>query len=139
MSGSVNKVILIGNLGNDPELRSSSNGLYVTTLNVATTEWRKDKDGKNFYSKTEWHRVVVFGNLAKNCAEYLRKGRKVYVEGSLCSRQITDSSGQERTIYEIRANNVIFLGRPEDKKVEEGEYTEEEPIAPVDEEDNIPF
>ena len=101
MAGSVNKVILVGNLGDDPEARSLNNGGEVVNLRVATSENWKDKDG-NRQERTEWHRVVIFNeNLGRVAKSYLRKGSKVYLEGQLQTRKWTDNSGQDKYSTEV--------------------------------------
>ena len=101
MAGSVNKVILVGNLGDDPEARSLNNGGEVVNLRVATSENWKDKDG-NRQERTEWHRVVIFNeNLGKVAKSYLRKGSKVYLEGQIQTRKWQDQSGQDKYSTEI--------------------------------------
>ncbi len=101
MAGSVNKVILVGNLGRDPEVRSMQNGGKVVNLSVATSERWKDREG-NPQERTEWHRVVIFNDRLGDVAErYLRKGSKVYLEGQLQTRKWTDNSGQERYTTEV--------------------------------------
>ena len=101
MAGSVNKVILVGNLGNDPESRSFANGGEVVNLSVATTENWKDRDG-NKQERTEWHRVVIFNeNLGRVAKQYLRKGSKVYLEGQLQTRKWQDNSGQDKYSTEV--------------------------------------
>lgn len=105
---SVNKVILIGNLGADPELRSTSGGTSVCSLRLATNERWKDKQG-TFQERTEWHRVVVWGAQADNCGKYLSKGRSVFVEGRLQTRKWDDRDGNTRYTTEIVATNVVFL------------------------------
>lgn len=101
MAGSVNKVILVGNLGRDPEVRTMQNGGKVVNLSVATSERWNDRDG-NRQEKTEWHRVVIFNEkLAEVCERYLRKGSKVYVEGQLQTRKWTDQSGQDKYSTEV--------------------------------------
>ena len=107
--GSVNKVILVGNLGADPELRHTPGGAAVANLRIATTEVFKDKDG-NRQEKTEWHRVSVWGKQAEHCGQYLAKGRQVYVEGSLATREWTDKDGVKRYSTEVKAFQVTFLG-----------------------------
>lgn len=114
---SVNKVILLGNLGADPEVRYTSNGQAVTELRMATSEQWTDKDGQR-QERTEWHAVSVWGKTAELCGQYLAKGRKVYVEGRLESREYTDKEGVKRKVWEIRADKVTFLGgtkRDEDR------------------------
>lgn len=106
---SVNKVIIIGNLGADPEKRVTGSGQTVATLNVATNEKWTDKGGQK-QERTEWHRVVVWGAQADNCAQYLSKGKQVYVEGRLQTRQWDDKEGKKRYTTEIVAQRVQFLG-----------------------------
>lgn len=102
MAGSINKVILIGNLGNDPEIRSMQNGNRVANLAVATSESWKDKQTGERRERTEWHRVVVFNEgLVNLCERYLKKGSKVYIEGQLETRKYQDQSGADRYITEI--------------------------------------
>ncbi len=109
MSG-VNKVIIVGRLGGDPELKSVGNGQSVARLNVATSEMWTGKDGQK-QERTEWHRIVVWGKQAENCAKFLAKGRQVYVEGRLQTRSWEDTaSGQKKYATEIVANTVQFLG-----------------------------
>lgn len=100
MSGSLNKVILVGNLGRDPEVRSTQNGDKVANLNIATSERWRDRDGNN-QERTEWHRVVLFGKIADVAERFLRKGSKVLIEGKLQTRKWQDQSGQERYTTEI--------------------------------------
>ena len=102
MAGSVNKVILVGNLGKDPEVRRMTSGEPVVNLSVATSETRKDKSSGERKEKTEWHRVVIFNeNIVKVCENYLRKGSTVYIEGALQTRKYQDNSGAERYSTEI--------------------------------------
>ena len=107
--GSVNKVILVGNLGRDIELRYTPGGAAVATLNMATTEVWNDKSGQR-QEKTEWHRVVLWGKTAETLAEYLLKGRQIYVEGRLQTRQWDDRDGNKRYTTEVRADRVVLLG-----------------------------
>jgi single-strand DNA-binding protein len=104
----VNKVILIGRLGADPEVRYTQDGMMVTNLRIATNEYRKDKSGERV-DRTEWHRVVAFGKLAEICGNYLSKGRLVFIEGSLRTRQWEDKEGNKRSTTEILANNMQML------------------------------
>ncbi len=113
MSRGVNKVILIGNLGGDPELRYTPNGHAVASFNIATTEGRKDKDG-NWNDHTEWHRVVTWNKLAETAGEYLKKGSQVYIEGRIQTRQWEDKEGVKRYQTEIVAQNLQMLGRRSD-------------------------
>jgi single-strand DNA-binding protein len=106
---SVNKVILIGNLGRDPEIRYMPSGDAVATLNLATTEKWKDKSGEA-QEQTEWHRISFFGRQAEICGEYLRKGSSIYVEGRLQTRKWTDKDGNERYTTEIRGDRMQMLG-----------------------------
>ncbi len=106
---SVNKVILIGNLGKDPETRYMSNGEAVTNITLATTDTWKDRNGEK-QEKTEWHRVTFYRKLAEIAGEYLKKGRPVYVEGRLETRKWTDKSGADRYTTEIIAHEMKMLG-----------------------------
>ena len=102
MAGSVNKVILIGNLGRDPEIRSTQDGTQIANLSVATSETWRDRQSGERKERTEWHRVVIFNeNLVKVAQQYLRKGSKVYLEGQLQTRKWTDQSGQEKYTTEV--------------------------------------
>jgi single-strand DNA-binding protein len=136
----VNKVILIGNLGRDPEVRYTASGTPVANFTMATTERWSDPSGER-KERTEWHRIVVWGKQAEIAGEYLRKGRQVYVEGSLQTREWTDREGHKRQTTEIRAQRFNMLGAREDGSapapaepataVAEGESAYEE--------DDIPF
>ena len=108
----VNKVILVGNLGRDPELRYTQNGQAVANFSVATSENWKDKNTGERQERTEWHRIVVWGRVGENCAQYLSKGRTVYIEGRLQTREWEDKEGQKRKTTEINAQTVQFLGGP---------------------------
>lgn len=105
---SVNKAILVGRLGSDPEVRSTQSGTSVANMSLATNRYWKDQSGQR-QEETEWHRVVVFGRLAETCGEYLSKGRQIYVEGRLQTNEWEDRDGVERRTTEIVANNVQFL------------------------------
>jgi single-strand DNA-binding protein len=107
--GSVNKVILVGNLGRDAELRYTPGGAAVATLNMATTEVWNDKSGQR-QEKTEWHRVVLWGKPAESLSEYLTKGKQIYVEGRLQTRQWDDKDGNKRYTTEIRGDRIVLLG-----------------------------
>ncbi len=107
--GSVNKVILLGNVGNQPELRYTQSNQAVTELRIATNDSWTDKDG-NRQERTEWHSVVVWGRQAENCERFLSKGRPVFIEGRLQTREYTDKEGQKRYKTEIVASGVTFLG-----------------------------
>ena len=110
---SVNKVILIGNLGRDPDIRYGTDGAAITNITLATTDSWKDKVTGEKKEATEWHRVAFFGRLAEIASEYLRKGRQVYVEGRLRTRKWTDKEGQERYTTEVNADNMVLLGSSE--------------------------
>lgn len=143
---SINKVILVGNLGSDPEVRYLPSGQPVANFNIATTERWAGKDG-NPGERTEWHRIVVFGKQAENCKEYLKKGRQVYIEGRLQTREWDDKQGQKRKTTEVIAQTVQFLGGPRGEgggaresapAAPAGEFTEEaSPLGSSD--DDIPF
>jgi single-strand DNA-binding protein len=107
--GSVNKVILVGNLGRDAELRYTPGGAPVATLNLATTEVWNDKAGQR-QEKTEWHRVVLWGKTAESLSEYLVKGKQLYIEGRLQTRQWDDKDGNKRYTTEIRGDRIVLLG-----------------------------
>lgn len=106
---SINKVTLIGNLGQDPELKATKNNKDKTTLSIATNEVWKDSNGEK-QERVQWHRVVVYGSQAKHCVEYLSKGRSVYIEGRLNYLQWEDEEGQKHKLTEIVASTVQFLG-----------------------------
>jgi single-strand DNA-binding protein len=107
--GSVNKVILVGNLGRDAELRYTPGGAAVATLNLATTEVWNDKGGQR-QEKTEWHRIVLWGKQAESLQEYLTKGKQIYVEGRLQTRQWDDKDGNKKYTTEIKADRITLLG-----------------------------
>ena len=109
MAGGVNKAILIGNLGADPEVRFTGGGQAVANFRIATSESWKDKNGQQ-QERTEWHRIVVWGKLAELCGEYLKKGRQCYVEGRLQTREWTDKENRKNYTTEVVANAVTFLG-----------------------------
>ncbi len=109
MAGGVNKAILIGNLGADPEVRFTPGGQAVANFRIATSESWNDKNGQK-QERTEWHRIVVWGKVAELCGEYLKKGRQCYVEGRLQTREWTDKEGKKNFTTEVVANQVVFLG-----------------------------
>ncbi|MCC6137067.1 MAG: single-stranded DNA-binding protein [Bdellovibrionaceae bacterium] len=111
---SVNKVIIIGRLGADPELKTLGSGQAVANFNVATSENWVDRDGAK-QERTEWHRIVVWGKLAEICRQYLSKGRQVFVEGKLQTRSWEDQQGQKRYTTEVVANNIQFIGGANDR------------------------
>ena len=128
MSGSVNKVILVGNLGRDPEIRSLNSGDRVANLSIATSETWRDRTSGERKERTEWHRVVIFNdNLVKVAENYLRKGSKVYIEGQLSTRKFTDQSGAEKYSTEVvlqkfRGELTMLDGKGEGGAREEGDF-----------------
>src|SRR6202789_4016726 len=110
MARGLNKVILVGNLGADPETRAMPSGSTVANLRIATSESWRDKQTGEQQERTEWHRVAMFGRLAEIAGEYLKKGSQVYIEGSLRTRKWTDKQGQERYSTEIVGNELQMLG-----------------------------
>ena len=110
MARGVNKVILVGNLGADPETRSMPSGMTVTNIRIATSESWKDKASGAQQERTEWHNIALFGRLGEIAAEYLRKGSQVYVEGKLRTRKWQDKQGNDRFTTEIIADNMQMLG-----------------------------
>ena len=110
MARGVNKVILVGNLGADPETRYTASGMAICNLRLATTEQRTDKQSGEKQDHTEWHRVVLFGKLGEIANEYLKKGRQVYIEGTLRTSKYTDKAGVEKYSTEIIANDMQMLG-----------------------------
>lgn len=129
MPRGLNKVMIIGNLGADPEIRETPNGSKVANLRIATTDTWTDKSGTR-QERTEWHRVVMFNRLAEIAGEYLAKGSKVYVEGRLQTRQWTDKEGVERYTTEITALELQMLDRRDQK---------EQRRSTPDFDDNVPF
>ena len=138
---SVNKAILIGNIGRDIELRHSPSGMAVAKFGLATNERRKDKEGK-WQDQTEWHNIVAFGKLAEFCGQYLGKGRSVYVEGSIRTRTYDDDKGNRRYFTEIIAQTIRFVG-PKPQGTESGGGGAggggEAPDFPPEGDDDIPF
>ncbi len=127
MARGINKVILIGNLGNDPEVRYMPSGSAVANVSLATSESWRDKQTGEQNERTEWHRVVFFSRLAEIVGEYLRKGSKVYVEGRLQTRKYTDKSGVERYSTEIVADNMQML---DSRAGSSASFAPEPPAAP---------
>ena len=122
MAGGINKVILIGNLGADPEVRFTPSGQAVANFRIATSESWNDKTTGQKQERTEWHRIVVWGKLAELCGEYLKKGRQCYVEGRLQTREWTDKEGKKNWTTEMVANTVQFLGGGAGRPAEGGGY-----------------
>lgn len=123
---SVNKVIIVGNLGRDPETRYMPDGGAVTNFSVATTESWKDKSGAK-QEKTEWHRISAFAKLAEICGEYLKKGSSVYIEGKIQTRKYTDKDGVEKYATEIVANQMQMLGGKPDGKPGKPDFDDDVP------------
>lgn len=120
----VNKAILVGNLGADPEVRHTAGGTPVANFRIATTENYTNRDGQR-ESRTEWHRIVTFGKLAEICGQYLKKGKQVYIEGRIQTREWEDQSGNKKWTTEIIANQMQMLGRAGDR-----DYTPEDSQEP---------
>lgn len=153
MSRGINKVILVGHLGQDPETRYTPGGMAIANATVATSDSWKDKQTGEQQERTEWHRIVFFGRLAEIVGEYLRKGSQVYIEGRLQTRKWQDQSGQDRYTTEIVANEMQMLGSRNKgaEAVAENEYNQSRPAskptaardttpaAPDDFDDDIPF
>ena len=114
MAGSINKVTLIGNVGRDPEIKNSKNGDAFATFSLATTYSYRPQNGGDRVDNTEWHRIVAWKNLAEQAGKYVVKGRKLYVEGRIQSRQYTDNNNVQKTAYEIVATSIEFLDSPKD-------------------------
>lgn len=127
MSG-VNKAILVGHLGADPEMRHTQSGTAVATFRVATTERYNDRSGER-QERTEWHRVVAWAKLAEICNTYLKKGKQVYIEGRIQTRQWEDQSGATRYTTEIVANNMVMLGRAGDTGDVPSQQHSQEPVG----------
>src|SRR5688572_10496022 len=127
MAGGVNKAILVGNLGADPEVRFTPGGQAVANFRIATSESWNDKSGQK-QERTEWHRIVVWGKLAELCGEYLKKGRQCFVEGRLLTREWTNKEGQKQYTTEVVAQQVTFLGgRPEGAGARSGASSSPQP------------
>ncbi len=137
----VNKAILIGNLGGDPELRSTPSGTSVASFTLATNESWTDREGQK-QERTEWHRIVAWGKLAEICGQYLRKGRQVYIEGRLTTRSWEDRQGNQRKTTEIVAQQMLMLGGrgPDQGGAEADKETPEFAAETVKiEDDDLPF
>ena len=113
-SRGINKVIIVGNLGSEPEVRQTTGGSYVTNISLATSETWKDKNTGDAQERTEWHRVVFFGKLAEIAGQYLHKGAKVYIEGTLRTEKWTDDKGQDRYSTKIISNEMQMLDKKGD-------------------------
>ena len=138
---SLNKVILIGNLGQDPEARFTPQGTAVANLSVATTESWKDQSGE-MQDRTEWHRIVMYGRMAETASEYMKKGQMVYVEGRLHTREWEDQNQIKRKTTEIRCDNFTMLGRRSDAPQginPENPAPSSKPKPETDGDDDLPF
>lgn len=143
--GSVNKAILVGNLGRDAEMRFTAGGTPVATVSLATTERYTDRDGQK-REDTQWHRIVIWGKTAESIHEYLKKGKQIYVEGRIQTREWTDKEGKQTRTTEIKADRVVLLGsggtgegraRPTRERYASAEPSQESVETPND--DDIPF
>jgi single-strand DNA-binding protein len=139
MAKSVNKVTLIGRLGRDPELKYTASGTAYCRFSMATDDSWTDKNSGERQERTEWHNIVAWDRLAEICGQYLAKGRMVYIEGSISSRQYDDKDGNKRTSFDIRARDMVLLGSPGggDGSRREAEKPKAEAVAITD--DDIPF
>ena len=136
---SLNKVILIGNLGQDPEARFTPQGTAVTNLSVATNESWKDQNG-DIQDRTEWHRIVMYGRMAETASEYMKKGQMVYVEGRLHTREWEDKNQIKRRTTEIRCDNFTMLGKRTDSQSFSPSGPEAAPTKPDSAgDDDLPF
>ena len=131
---SVNKVILVGNLGQDPESRFTPQGTAVTNLSVATNETWKNQNGES-QDKTEWHRIVMYGKMAETAAEYMKKGQMVYVEGRLETNEWEDQNQVKRKTTQVRCDNFTMLGR----RQMQSQGTEGDNHSSMNSDDDIPF
>ena len=129
--GSVNKIVLVGHLGADPESRFTPSGVAVTTFNMATNESWKNKDGE-YEDRTEWHRIVLFGKAAETASEYMKKGQLTYVEGRIRTRSWEDKDGMTRYTTEVLGDRFTMLGR-------KGENQSAAPVDAGGDDDDLPF
>ncbi len=141
--GTLNKVILIGRLGKDPEMRVTPQGIAVTTFNVATNESYKDREGKQV-EQTEWHRVVAWRKLAEICGQYLKKGSLVYIEGKMKTRTYDDKDGVKKYVTETIADQMQMLDGRRDAgeratSQDNGAASYQEPVASAPADDDLPF
>ncbi len=138
----VNKAILVGNLGADPEMRYTPSGTAVANFNIATSETRKNKEGEKEI-QTEWHKIVAFGRLAEICGEYLSKGKQVYVEGRIQNRNWEDRDGNKRYTTEIIINTMQMLGSREGARTDAGQGAPQggppDTDAPAADIEDVPF
>lgn len=147
MARGVNKVTIVGNLGQDPETKALPSGSYVTNISVATSESWKDKQTGQQQERTEWHRIVFFNRLAEIAGEYLRKGSQVYIEGKLQTRKWQDQNGQDRYTTEIIANEMQMLSHASGHEVGTNDKSNQAQVSPAPQaaqgmdnfDDDIPF
>ena len=139
MSGSVNKVILIGNLGKDPEVRHLENGTAVASFPIATSESYKDRNSGERITNTDWHNIVVWRGLAEVAEKYLHKGDKVFIEGKLKTRSWQDKEGATRYTTEVVADNMTMLGKQGENAAGAPEAVAPVPEVPADDSDDLPF
>jgi len=138
MSRGLNKVMIIGHLGRDPEMRYTPSGRPVTTFSVAVSRSWNTSDGER-HAETEWFNVVTWGNLAEICKQYLTKGQQVYVEGRLQTRRWEDKEGNKHTSIEVVANEMMMLGDRRDANQVQGELLVEDGESAADDQDEFPF
>ena len=142
MASGLNKAILIGNLGRDPEVRYTPSGVAVANFSIATSETWTNKDGEK-ETRTEWHRIVAFGRLGEICGEYLSKGRQIYIEGRIQTRDWEDREGIKRYTTEIVANQMLMLGtRDQAESARSGDAPSPDfsgTQVPAQDDDDIPF
>ncbi|MBM4222375.1 MAG: single-stranded DNA-binding protein [Gammaproteobacteria bacterium] len=129
MARGINKVIIVGNLGSDPEVRYLASGDPVANISIATSESWKDKQSGTTQERTEWHRVVIYGKMADIASKYMRKGSKVYIEGSLRTRKWQDKNGQERYTTEIICNDLQLLDSKGGPGDQHSDYSSEAPSS----------
>ena len=135
----VNKVILLGNLGKDPEVRHLESGAVVCSFAMATSETYTDRSSGDRKTVTEWHNVVLWRKLAETAEKYLKKGSQVYIEGKLKTRSWDDQNGQKRYTTEIVGDSMQLLGRPDGSKAENGNLQGDPAASPSDQEGGLPF
>lgn len=139
MAGSVNKVILVGNLGKDPEVRTLENGTKKVSFPLATSETFKDKDSGDKRTETEWHNIVIWRGLADIAEKYLRKGQQIYIEGKIKTRQYKDKEGNTRYITEVVADNFVMMSRSQEQRSTGGESQEQGDGYSNGPTDDLPF
>ena len=141
MARGINKVILVGNIGQDPETKFTASGAAITNISVATSESWKDKQTGENQERTEWHRVVMYGRMAETATEYMKKGQMVYVEGRLHTREWEDQNQIKRKTTEIRCDNFTMLGRRSDApaSTSQGGMSPSPPASDSEVDDDLPF